>query len=80
MERNEVTIRDLRNRGGHILDRVSRGESLTVTRDGDPVAELRPLPRKPLSAQELVRRWKHLPSVDAAKLRADMDRIIDPSL
>jgi antitoxin (DNA-binding transcriptional repressor) of toxin-antitoxin stability system len=25
-----------------VLDRVERGESLTVTRDGHPVAELRP--------------------------------------
>jgi prevent-host-death family protein len=38
----EVTVRELRNDGGRVLDRVERGESLTVTRDGHPVAELRP--------------------------------------
>jgi antitoxin (DNA-binding transcriptional repressor) of toxin-antitoxin stability system len=38
---DEVTVRDLRNRGGNVLDRVARGETLTVTRDGRPVAELR---------------------------------------
>jgi prevent-host-death family protein len=76
----EVTIRDLRNHGGTVLDRVSRGEALTVTRDGQPVAELRPLPRKPLAAAVLLRRWQRLPAVDAAKLRRDIDALIDASL
>lgn len=39
----EVAVRDPRNHGGEILNRVAGGETLTVTRDGDPVAELRPL-------------------------------------
>lgn len=38
-----VTIRELRNHGGSIVDRVEAGERLTVTRDGRPVAELRPV-------------------------------------
>ncbi|MGB7163680.1 MAG: type II toxin-antitoxin system prevent-host-death family antitoxin, partial [Mycobacterium sp.] len=38
-------MRDLRNKGGEVLDRVERGECVIVTRDGRPVAELRPLPR-----------------------------------
>ena len=38
-----VTIRDLRNHGGEVVDRVEAGEQLTVTRDGRPVAELRPV-------------------------------------
>jgi prevent-host-death family protein len=29
-----VTVRDLRNKGGDILDRVARGERVIVTRDG----------------------------------------------
>jgi prevent-host-death family protein len=76
----EVAVRDLRNRGGEILDRVEHGESLTVTRDGRPVAELRPLPRRPLPAALLLQRWRHLPYVDPAQLRADIDSILDPSL
>ncbi|HLE85784.1 MAG TPA: type II toxin-antitoxin system prevent-host-death family antitoxin, partial [Thermoanaerobaculia bacterium] len=36
-----VTIRELRNRGGDVVERVLAGESLTVTRAGTPVAELR---------------------------------------
>jgi len=53
----EVTIRDLRNHGGEVIDRVERGERLTVTRDGRPVAELRPLRPLPAKAAMLVERW-----------------------
>ena len=38
----QVTVRELRNRGGVVIDRVARGERVTITRDGKPVAELRP--------------------------------------
>jgi len=76
----EVAVRDLRNHGGDILDRVARGEALIVTRDGRPVAELRPLPRRPLPATTLLERWHHLPAVDAARMRADIDDVMDPSL
>jgi prevent-host-death family protein len=77
---DEVTMRDLRNRGGDVLDRVVRGEALTVTRDGRPVAELRPLPRPALAAPTLLSRWRRLPALDAAKLRADLDEVLDASL
>jgi prevent-host-death family protein len=76
----EVAVRDLRNHGGKILNRVAGGETLTVTRDGDPVAELRPLPRRPLQAERLLERWRALPSVDPATLRADIDELLDSVL
>jgi prevent-host-death family protein len=76
----EVSVRDLRNRGGEILNRVAGGETLTVTRDGDPVAELRPLPKRPLQAERLLERWRTLPVVDRARLRADIDELLDPTL
>lgn len=76
----EVTVRELRNHGGRVLDTVSRGESVTVTRDGEPVAELRPIPRRPVPAATLLRRWRTLPQIDAAKLRADIDEILDATL
>lgn len=77
---SDVTIRELRNRGGDVLERVRRGEVLTVTRDGHPVAELRPLPRRPVPAATLLRHWRGLPEVDAAKLKADIDAMLDASL
>jgi prevent-host-death family protein len=76
----EASIRDLRNHGGEIIDRVAGGEHVTVTRDGRPVAGLRPLPRQRLSAAALIDRFKHLPPVDAQRLREDVDAVIDQSL
>jgi prevent-host-death family protein len=76
----EVTVRDLRNHGGEILNRVAAGEPLTVTRDGEPIAELRPLPRRPTPAGVLLQRWRRLPPVDPSRLRADIDTALDPTL
>lgn len=75
-----VSVRDLRNHGGEVLARVGRGESVVVTRDGEEVAELRPLPRKGASAASLVARWRRLPVVDPARLRADLDAVLDAEL
>jgi prevent-host-death family protein len=77
---SEVTVRDLRNHGGEILNRVAAGVALTVTRDGEPIAELRPLPRRPLPASVLLQRWRRLPAVDPAQLRADIDSVLDAAL
>ena len=51
-------MRDLRNKGGEVLDRVERGERVVVTRDGRAVAELRPLPRRSPGPAELIERRK----------------------
>ena len=72
----EVTIRELRNHGGDVVERVAAGERLVVTRDGRAIAELRPLPQAGLTAVELLRRWSHLPPVDADALRADLHAIL----
>jgi len=63
-----------------VLSRVEAGERFTVTRDGHPVAELVPLMRKPLPLATLLERWGRLQPVDPARLRADLDAVIDPSL
>lgn len=75
-----VSVRDLRNRSADMLARVARGESFTVTRDGEPVAAVVPLPRRRWGASHLVDRWKTLPRVDVAALRADIDVVLDPTL
>ncbi|WP_082973911.1 type II toxin-antitoxin system Phd/YefM family antitoxin [Mycobacterium sp. E740] len=75
-----VTVRDLRNSGGEVLRRVERGESIVVTRDGTPVAELRPLPRPSVSPTELIRRRRNFPRVNPDALRRDIDNLIDQSL
>jgi prevent-host-death family protein len=77
---SEVTIRDLRNHGGRVVDRVTSGEHLTVTRDGKPVAMLVPLESPPLSARALKDRWSALPPMDPDSLRRDVDTILDQAL
>ena len=75
-----VTVRELRNKGGEVLDRVARGESFVVTRDGTPVAELSPLRRRSSSPTELMARRRALPPVDPAALRRDVDEVLDARL
>ena len=77
---SEVSIRDLRNHGGEVIERVARGERVTVTRDGLPVAELRPLGRPPVPARVLIKRWSRLPSVDPRRFRRDVDGVLDARL
>ena len=73
-------MRELRNRGGHVIDRVVRGEQVTITRGGKPVAELRPYIQSNLSAEVLLARWRHLPALDPAQLRRDLDHVLESSL
>ena len=75
-----MTVRDLRNKGAEVLDRVERGERVVITRDGRAVAELRPLPRRSAGPAELIERRKRLPRVDPDGLRRDIDAVIEPSL
>ena len=75
-----ATIRDLRNHGREVIDRVMAGERLTITRSGRPVAELRPLGRRGPDGATLLARWKRLPSVDVDDFRRDLDAVLDPSL
>lgn len=77
---SEVSIRELRNHGGDVINRVVAGERITVTRDGHAVAELRPLGRPALSVSVLQRRWSRLPALDPDALRRDLDRVLDGSL
>lgn len=80
MALDEVSIRDLRNRGGDVVDQVERGQSVVVTRAGRPVAELRPLRRAPLDVATLIDRRSSLPVVDPSRLTADIDAIVDAGL
>jgi prevent-host-death family protein len=75
-----VSVRELRNHGGDVLDAVAKGTTFTVTRDGTPVAELRPLPRQGMSAAQLIERRRHLPRDDPARLRQDLDAVLDAEL
>lgn len=76
----DVSIRDLRNRGGDIVDRATRGETVIITRNGEPVAELHPLSPAPLSREALMGRMRALPAMDPEALRRDIGEILDGRL
>jgi prevent-host-death family protein len=75
-----VTVRELRNHGGEVLDRVVRGEHPVVTRDGAEVAELGPLARRSPAPADLIALRRHLPKVDPDDLRRDLDAVLDAVL
>ena len=77
---SEVSIRELRNHGGDVVDRAARGEEITITRSGRAVAELRAVVHPPLLAETLLSRWRLLPAVDPITLREDIDEMMDVSL
>jgi prevent-host-death family protein len=76
----DVSIRDLRNKGGEVIERASRGEHITITRAGKRVAELRPLGPPGLTAEALLERWRRLPHLDPSALRREIDELVDPGL
>ncbi|MBV8717542.1 MAG: type II toxin-antitoxin system prevent-host-death family antitoxin [Chloroflexi bacterium] len=77
---SDVSVRELRNHGGEVLDRVARGELITITRDGKPVAMLRPFVRARVTPEALLAHWRRLPPIDVDALRKDTDSIIDSAV
>ena len=75
----DVSIRDLRNHGGEILDAVMRGATMTVTRQGRPIAELRPL-RRGTDTARLLDLSRGTPTFSLDELRADLAEVLDDSL
>lgn len=71
-----VTQRELRNESAAVMDAVERGEIIVVTRNGHPVAELRPVGRRSrVATAELLRAVRGLPSVDLEMMRAEADAL-----
>lgn len=75
-----VTIGDLRSRGGQIIDRVAKGGRCVITRNGVPVAELRPLAPPGPSIESVLAEWRRLPQIDQQRVRDDIDALMDTSL
>jgi prevent-host-death family protein len=78
-----IAQRELRNQNAAIIAAVAAGESFVVTRNGTPVAELRPVaaarrilvPKAEVAA--VAARSGH---IDAGAFRADLDNVVDPQL
>jgi prevent-host-death family protein len=76
-----IAQRELRNENAKVIDAVTAGETFVVTRNGEPVAELRPLTpgRRAFISREEVAALAGTGGVriDRRQFRADLDRAID---
>jgi prevent-host-death family protein len=76
-----ITQRELRNDSGAILREVQAGQVVIISRNGVPVAELRPLPpRRFVTRAVIADAARRAPRVDADRLRADLDAVVDQSV
>lgn len=76
-----ITQRELRNDSAAVLREVQAGQTIVVSRNGVPVAELRPLPaRRFVPRAVIVEAARRAPRVDAARLRADLEGVVNQSL
>ena len=74
-----ITQRELRNDSAAVLREVQAGETITVTRNGTPIAELRPVsPRTFVPRSAIANARNRAPRVDFARLRADLDVVANP--
>ena len=81
-----IAQRELRNDNARVIDAVTAGETFIVTRNGEPVGELRPLRplragRRPfISREEVAVLAKSQVRIDRHQFRAELDRVIDQGL
>lgn len=78
-----IAQRELRNDNAKVIDAVAAGETFVVTRNGEPVAELRPLRpgrRTFVRREEIAAMAVSGVRIDRHRFRADLDRAIDQQL
>lgn len=75
-----ISQRELRNNSAAVLREVEAGRTLIITRNGTPVAELRPIrPRRFVARAVIAAAAAQAARIDAQRLRADLDAVVDPS-
>jgi prevent-host-death family protein len=78
-----IAQRDLRNDNAKVMEAVTAGETFVVTRNGEPVAELRPLrPSRPTFVpRAVVAALAAGPGrPDPVRFREDLDAAVDQRL
>jgi prevent-host-death family protein len=78
-----IAQRDLRNDNAKVIDAVTAGETFVVTRNGQPVAELRPIRsarRTFITRDEVANLAGAAVRIDHRRFREDLDRSIDQGL
>jgi prevent-host-death family protein len=78
-----IAQRELRNENAKVIEAVMAGESFVVTRNGEPVAELRPIRagrRSFVTRDDVAALATAAVRIDHRQFRADLDRLIDQGL
>ena len=78
-----IAQRNLRNDNAKVIDAVVAGETFIVTRNGEPVAELRPIRavrRTFITRGEVAGLASAAVRIDHRQFRADLDQLIDQGL
>jgi prevent-host-death family protein len=75
-----VPQRELRNQNAQIIDAVVGGATFIITRNGEPVAELRPIARGRrhfVSTTEVAALAANEAHIDASVFRRDLDALVE---
>lgn len=73
-----INQRELRNQSAAVLREVEAGRTIAVTRNGTPIAEVRPIrARRFVPRSTLAEAAGRAPRIDAGRFRADLDAVID---
>lgn len=76
-----ISQRELRNDSSEVLRAVQNGAEFVVTRNGTPVAELRPLRNSFfVDTADLLRQVRQLPPIDGRRFRDDLDGVVSQEL
>ena len=78
-----IAQRELHNDNAKVIEAVAAGETFVVTRNGEPVAELRPIKagrRSFVSRDEVAALATAAVRIDHLQFGADLDRLIDQGL
>jgi prevent-host-death family protein len=78
-----IAQRDLRNENAKVIDAVTAGETFVITRNGEPVAELRPIRpgrRTFITRDEVAALAATAVRIDHRRFRDELDRLIDQGL
>jgi prevent-host-death family protein len=78
-----IAQRELRNDNAKVIEAVVAGESFVITRNGVPVAELRPIQsarRTFVPRAQLLALAATGPHIDRERFSTDLDRVVDQHL
>jgi prevent-host-death family protein len=76
-----ITQRELRNDSGAVLREVQAGNTVVVSRNGEPIAELRPVSRRSFVPRQVIAgAGTTAAHVDYEQFLTDLDHVVDQSI